>query len=112
MNKQNLPPHKVVLDLTLQYLDKMPKNTGYAFRSDAGVLVISASNHLGQPAYLSFQTHLDGKPFDGDANTPPRFVLYKIAPSVWKVSPSVLSAMLHAYITVVGVPEPAPWEVK
>lgn len=111
MNKQDLPPHKVVVDLVLWYLNQMPKNTGYAFRSDSGTLVISAVNHLGQPVCLSLQTHLDGEPFDGDEKTPPRFVLYKIAPSVWKVSPSVLNPMLHAYVTIVDVPEPAPWEV-
>lgn len=40
-----------------------------------------------------------------------RWSLVKLGPGVWDVSPSVVvPGQIHAFVTLVGVPEPAPWE--
>jgi hypothetical protein len=36
--------------------------------------------------------------------------LEKIAPGVWKLRPSLVAGDIHAFVTIVGVPEPAPFE--
>jgi hypothetical protein len=40
----------------------------------------------------------------------PRWNLFKLGPTVWKLTPSILDQQIHGYVTVIGVPEPAPWE--
>lgn len=109
MNKQELDPSQVVVDAVLTWVPGMPAKpgSGSVLR---GNFFMAARNHRGQVVAFGFPVHTDGEPFDGDEKTPPRFVVYKIAPSVWKVSPSISHPLLHAYLTLVGVPEPAPWE--
>jgi hypothetical protein len=103
MNKQHLLPHQVVVDLVLAYSATMPK-LGHAAVL-GGNLIIAARNHLGQYVSMAVPVHFNGDPFEGDATTPPRWVLRKLGSTVWKLSPSILHDMLHAYITIVGVPE-------
>ena len=38
-----------------------------------------------------------------------RWNLYQLAPTVWKLTPSILDDRIHGYVTLVGVPVPAPW---
>ena len=65
-------------------------------------------NHRGEYVSLSARVHFEGKPEEGP---PARFVLGKLGPRVWKLAPSVLEqGRLHAYLTIVDVPDPAPWE--
>lgn len=108
MNKQDLDPSQVVVDLVLTWVPTMPSKAGSASVLQ-GSFVLAARNHWQQYVSFGFPVVLDGEPFDGDDKTPPRFVLYRIAPSVWKVTPSISHPLLHAYLTLVGVPEPAPW---
>ena len=107
MNKQDLLPHQVVVDLVLLYSAYMPR-LGHAAVLQ-GNLLIAANNHRGQFVSLGTPVHFDGEPFDGDANAPPRFVLRKIGSTVWKLAPSILHDQLHAYITIVDVPEEVSW---
>jgi hypothetical protein len=40
-----------------------------------------------------------------------RWPLHKLSPGVWDISKSVyIEGQMHAFITVVGIPDPAPWE--
>lgn len=107
MNKQDLSPREVVLDLVLAYSATMPMLGHAAVLNSA--LMIATRNHHGQACSFGVPIHFDGEAFDGDEKTPPRFVLRKLGPTVWKLSPSILHDMLHAYITIVGVPEDVPW---
>jgi hypothetical protein len=108
VNKQQLDPSQIIVDLVLTWVPGMPSKPGSASVL-SGNFIMSARNHRQQVVTFSFPILFEGEPFDGDEKTPPRFVLYKIAPSVWKVSPSINHPLLHAYLTLVGVPEPAPW---
>lgn len=107
MNKQDLQPHEVVVDLVLKYSPTMPRLGMAAVLG--GNLIIAAKNHRGQFVSFGLPIGFDGKPFDGDENTPPRFVLFKLGPTVWKLSPSILHELLHAYVTIVQVPEDVSW---
>jgi hypothetical protein len=106
MNKQDLPPSAVVLDLVLTWSDKIGK-AGTATISKDG-LTFATRNHRGEFVMLSAPVHYDGPAEDGP---PPRFVLRRLGPGVWKLAPSVLTAQLHCYLTIVDVPVPAPWEI-
>ena len=106
-NKQDLDPREVVVDLVVGYSPTMPRNMQAAVLSDN--LIIYAQNHRDQRLTLSLPVHFDGDPFDGYEATPPRFVLRKLGPTVWKLSPSIRHDLLHAFVTIVGVPEDAAW---
>lgn len=107
MSKQNLLPSEGVVDLVLQYSATMPKLGQAAVLK--GSLLIAAKNHLGQFVSFGMPAHFDGDPFDGDATTPPRFVLRKIGATVWKLAPSIKHDLLHAFVTIVDVPEAVAW---
>lgn len=106
MNATDLHPSQVVLDCVLRYSATMPRLGHAAVLKDN--LVIATRNHLG--AYVSFvvPVHFDGDPVDGET---PRFVLRKLGPTVWKLAPSLLHDLLHAYLTIVDVPEDVAWPV-
>ena len=74
-----------------------------------GSLLIATKNHRGQFVSLATPVYFDGESFDGDATTPPRFVLRKLGSTVWKLAPSILHDQLHAYVTIVDVPEGVSW---
>jgi hypothetical protein len=102
-----LLPSEVVVDLVLQYSATMPRAGQAAVLK--GSLLIAAKNHLGQYASFGMPAHFDGDPFDGDETTPPRFVLRKIGATVWKLAPSIKHDLLHAFVTIVDVPEAVEW---
>jgi hypothetical protein len=105
MNKQDLHPRQVVLDLVLKWAERIG-TAGTATVRD-GAMTYAARNHRGEFTMSSVDVHFVGEP---SSESPPRFVLYKLHPTVWKLSPSVVTDQLHAYLTIVGVPDPAPWE--
>jgi hypothetical protein len=42
-----------------------------------------------------------------------RWPMARLAPGVWDLPISVhVPGQLHAYVTLIGVPDPAPWEAK
>ena len=42
-----------------------------------------------------------------------RWPLYRLGPGVWDISKSIhVDGQFHGFVTVVGVPEPAPWETE
>lgn len=103
VDKQNLSPREVVIDTVLAYSATMPR-LGYAAVLN-GSLLIATKNHRGQFVSFGLPVNFDGEPFDGDSTKPPRFVLRRIHAEVWKLSPSILHDLLHAFVTIVGVPE-------
>ena len=105
MNKQDLHPSQVVLDLVLKWSERIGTAGTATVRN--GSMTYAARNHRGEFTMSSVDVHFTGEPSSG---LPPRFVLYKLHPTVWKLSPSVVTDQLHAYLTIVGVPDPAPWE--
>ena len=107
MNKQDLRPDQVVLDLVLAHSAVMPRLGQAAVLN--GSLMIAVKNHRGEYASLSMPVFFDGEPFDGGDGRPPRFVLRKLGATVWKLSPSVLHPLLHAYVTIVDVPDDVSW---
>jgi len=53
----------------------------------------------GEPVYV-------GDPKDGKMVS---WGMRRLGPTVWMVSPSIIIPGLHAFVTIVEVPEPAPW---
>lgn len=106
-DKQDLPPHLVVVDLVLKYSPVMPKLGEAAVLQ--GSLLITARNHQGQFVSLGTPVHFDDDPFDGNAIMEPRFVLRRIGATVWKLAPSIKHELLHAFITIVDVPPAVSW---
>jgi hypothetical protein len=103
MNKQHLTPKEVVVDLVLKCSTTMPR-LGYAAVLHDN-LIIATKNHLGQSVSFSLPVNFDGVPVEGDNIPPARFVLFELGPTVWKLAPSILHDTLHAYLTIIGVPE-------
>jgi hypothetical protein len=109
----NRPPKEVVLDLVLTYAERLgkPQSAVIAAKGDRlGVILYGMVNHRGRLVTMSTEAHLDGEPNDAKDGKALRFVLRKLGPTVWKLSPSILDENIHGYITIVSVPEPAPWE--
>jgi hypothetical protein len=107
MNKQDLSPRQVIVDLVLRYSAVMPKLGEAALLH--GNLLIATRNHLDQYAALGTVVHFDGVPFEGDETAPPRFVLHRIGATVWKLAPSINHDLLHAFITIIDVPPAVAW---
>jgi len=109
LDKRKLPPSAVVLDLVFKWSESIgTAGTAKVVHDGSSyVLLIFARNH--QDAFVSLYTpiHFDGEPSEEE---PPRWVLRRLGPGVWKLAPSIFADQLHAYITVIDVPEPAPWE--
>jgi hypothetical protein len=105
MNKQDLSPSDVVIHLVLKWASKIGQ-IGTATIRD-GSLTFSAKNHRGDFVTMSTPVHFDGKSQGGVS---PRFMLVRIGATVWTLVPSVLAENIHAFITVIGVPDPPPWE--
>lgn len=107
MNEQDLEPSQVVVDIVVAYSPVMPMAGQAAVLHDH--LMICTRNHRGQALSFAFPIHFDGETSNGDGTAPPRFILYKIAPTVWKLAPSINDDLLHAFVTIVGVPEDVTW---
>jgi hypothetical protein len=103
-DKRVLPPSAVVLDLVLLFSTRLGmQGTAVINEKD---MAITTRNHRGEFVMLSVPVHFDGEP-DDEA---PRFVLTRLGAGVWKLRPSILHESIHAYVTVINVPEPAPFE--
>ena len=98
-------PREVVLDLVLPWSESIGK-VGAAKVVDGKTLIFMALNHRRECVHMVVPVHFDGTPVLGNN---PRFVMTKLGPGVWKLAPSVSHDQLHAYITIIEVPEPAPW---
>lgn len=105
-----IDPRQIVLDLVLEYTDGMPRVPGVAAVL-GNQFFFAARNHLGRAVGGYVPVHLDGEasPGDPEAGVPARFVLRRLGPGVWKLAPSVVTDDVHAYVTVIDAPEPAPW---
>lgn len=104
MNNKDLPPSAVILDLVLAWSDTIGKVGTATIYSNT--LIFAAKNHRDEYVMLSVPLSSEGPPQEG---LNPRFVIFQLGPTVWKLSPSVKDDRIHGYLTIVGVPEPAPW---
>lgn len=100
-----LPPAAVVLDLVLKWAPLLGTEGTAVVSPDGSHLTITTRNHRGEYVMTGCPIHLDGEP----SHDPPRWVLRQLGPGVWKLAPSMLDVVLHAYVTIVDVPEPPPW---
>jgi hypothetical protein len=111
-DKTDLSPDAVVVDLVLRYSADELRPNSFIFCAvptdiTKRTVAILATNHRDERVQVMFGFHLDGEPCD----EPLRVVMYKLGPTVWKTAPSLrVPGMLHACLTFVDVPEPAPWE--
>ena len=72
-------------------------------------LLLNLPAEAGKRLHLGVATNLGG-PCIGDPAKPTAFGLQRVHPGVWVYDPSILvPGILHAFVVVVGVPEPAPW---
>jgi len=110
VNKRDLDPREIVVDLVVGYSPSMPRVGQAAVLN--GSLIICAQNHRDQKLTLAMPITFDGDPFDGDEIAPPRFALRKLGPTVWKLAPSIKHDLLHAFVTIVEVPEDVTWGKK
>lgn len=73
-------------------------------------LLLSMPRADGKRLHMTIPTNLGG-PCIGDPAKPTAFGLQRISPGVWTYDPSLLVPnILHAFVVVTLVPEPAPWE--
>lgn len=95
-------PDQVILDLIFDYgLDVR------VLSSSPTRILLCGKNHLGERFQQILEINLDGEPDNGP---PPRFVLLQLGSTVWKITPSLfVPSLVHGYITIINVPEPAPW---
>lgn len=103
-------PDNVVLDLVLRYHPTLDLSPGEAFVTRNSLIVL-ATNNVREAYGLTVPLSRDGPPSDGQDGVPVRFCLYRLGPTVWKLAPSIRVPRLHAYVTVVGCPDPAPWDL-
>jgi len=111
MNKRDVPPDQVVLDIVLRWDVRLftAPHTATVVGDGPYRLALFAVNHQDHKVQQFIDLNFDGFPEDGP---PPRFLMYRLGPGVWKVTPSVVvPGMLHAYLTIIGVPEPLPWQI-
>ncbi len=105
--KLALSPDKITIDIVISFGDKLGPNA--CILAAPRLLVVLAVNHHGKRVQVMIPFNLDGPVEDGP---PPRFVLFKLGPGVWKLAPSLtVPGLLHAFVTIVHVSDPAPWEV-
>lgn len=109
-------PASVVRDLVLRWseraiVDERPVHVGAVLRRPSdGKLDLLAGLRSERPHREVFSMAITEGPEEALAYPgEPRWWLNRIAPGVWKPSQSVRVGSLHAYLTLVDVPEPAPW---
>lgn len=57
------------------------------------------------------EINLDGPLVNQSLGTLEAFGIDKICPGVWNLTPSFnVPEAIHAFVTIYGVPDPAPWE--
>jgi hypothetical protein len=83
--------------------------------------VVPAASHLDTPTLLlnialprggrmcvSVRVVPEG-PHIGERELPVAWGMERLGPGVWTLDPSIIVGDVHAFVTLVGVPEPAPW---
>jgi hypothetical protein len=96
-------PHKVCLDIILTWAESLGSpNTAKVMGS---TLILCAVNH--QKRKVMLNVPLSDEP--ARIGKDPRWNLMRLGPTVWKLTPSILDERIHGYVTIVDVPEPAPW---
>lgn len=110
---QAISPDKVVLDRVLHYNAERLRPYLFQMMGERQIVLL-VPNHRNQLVQTSIELHFDDARGPSDPGEfPPYFVAYKIGATVWKVAPSLtVPGMIHTYLTLVDVPEPAPWESK
>lgn len=104
----------VVLRLHLRWVPSVKDVTsamagvplGHVWRTEEGKWELAFSLDRGK---MKRQRHFVD--VDPDGVRKDRWGLVKLAPGVWDVPVSiVVPDQIHAFVTVTGVPDPAPWE--
>jgi len=96
-------PHEVCLDIVVKWADLI--GVAGTAKVMGSTLILCAFNHRKQKVMLNVPLSDEPARIGRD----PRWNLIRLGPTVWKLTPSILDARLHGYVTIVEVPEPAPW---
>jgi hypothetical protein len=100
---EKLEPSSVCLDIVLRW-DEMLGTPGTA-KVVGKTMILTALNHRKHKVMVNVPLSEEPARVGSD----PRWNLYQLAPTVWKLTPSILDDRIHGYVTLVGVPVPAPW---
>lgn len=96
-------PSAVCLDIVVKWAETLGA-PGTA-KVMGATLIITAVNHRKQKVMLNVPLSNEPARIGRDA----RWNLLRLGPTVWKLTPSILDERIHGYVTIVEVPEPAPW---
>jgi hypothetical protein len=110
----------VVLRVLLQWVDTPEEVTraaqnepplGHVQKEAEGSLLLLWSVPRGNGKRQRFFTHVD-QIESGVARREDRWPLMRLGPGVWDVSTSIfVEGQVHAFVTLVNVPEPPPWSL-
>lgn len=98
-------PSTVCLDIVLRWADLLGAPGTAKVMGDT--LILCAVNNRKQKVMLNVPLSSEPARIGRD----PRWNLVQLGATVWKLTPSILDERIHGYVTIVDVPEPAPWEV-
>ena len=100
---EKLDPSEVCLDIVLKWAETLGE-PGTA-KVMGSTLICCAVNHRKQKVMFNVPLSNDEPRIGRD----PRWNLVQLGSTVWKLTPSVKDEHIHGYITIFGVPDPAPW---
>lgn len=96
-------PSAVCLDIVLRWAELI--GVPGTAKVMGSTLLLCAVNHRKQKVMLNVPLSNEPPRIGSD----PRWNLFQLGSTVWKLTPSILDERIHGYVTIVGVPEPAPW---
>lgn len=97
-------PSDVCLDIVLKWAEKIGQ-PGTA-KVIGGAVILCAVNHRREAVMITVPISKEPARIGRD----PRWNLRRLGATVWKLTPSIMDARIHGYVTLVEVPEPPPWE--
>jgi len=100
---ERLEPHQVCLDIVLKWAEVL--GVPGTAKVVGSTLIVCAVNHRKRLVMLNVPLSTEPARMGRD----PRWNLVQLGATVWKLTPSILNELLHGYVTIVGVPDPAPW---
>lgn len=96
-------PHELCLDIVVRWAETLGQlGTAKVIGSS---LILCVENHRGKKVILTVPLSSEPARIGSD----PRWNLVRLGSTVWKLTPSILDERIHGYVTLIDVPDPAPW---